>query len=76
MVQRIYREWFVEFHHPGQENAPLVDLELGPIPEGWSVRSLSSVTEVITRGVSPKYVDKSDQLVRGSSFAAPQPSYP
>ena len=39
MAQRIYREWFVEFRYPGHENVPLVDSELGPIPQGWTVRS-------------------------------------
>jgi type I restriction enzyme S subunit len=40
MAQAIYREWFVEFRYPGHEGVPLVDSELGPIPEGWAVRSL------------------------------------
>ena len=35
MAQRIYREWFVDFRYPGHEDVPLVDSELGPIPEGW-----------------------------------------
>jgi type I restriction enzyme S subunit len=63
MAQRIYREWFVEFRYPGHENVPLVHSVLGPIPAGWTVRSLSSMTQAITRGVSPKYADESDQLV-------------
>lgn len=37
MAQRIYREWFVDFRYPGHEAVPLVDSELGPIPEGWRV---------------------------------------
>ena len=61
MAQRIYREWFVDFRYPGHESVPLVESELGPIPEGWKVAALSSLTEVITRGVSPKYADTSDQ---------------
>ena len=41
MAQRIYREWFVDFRYPGHEEVPLVDSELGPIPEGWMwLRSL------------------------------------
>jgi len=40
MAQAIYREWFVEFRYPGHEDVPLVDSELGPIPEGWTVRRL------------------------------------
>ena len=34
MAQRIYREWFVDFRYPGHEDVPLVDSELGPIPDG------------------------------------------
>jgi type I restriction enzyme S subunit len=63
MAQRIYREWFVEFRYPGHRTVPLVDSELGPIPDGWTVCALSSIAETITRGVSPRYADSSDQLV-------------
>jgi type I restriction enzyme S subunit len=43
MAQRIYREWFVDFRYPGHETASLVDSELGPIPEGWCVRSVAEL---------------------------------
>jgi type I restriction enzyme S subunit len=43
MAQAIYREWFVEFRYPGHEDVPLVDSELGPIPEGWEVGSLQDL---------------------------------
>lgn len=46
MAQAIYREWFVEFRYPGHEDVPLVDSELGPIPEGWAVRELREVVRV------------------------------
>ncbi|MDP2895182.1 MAG: restriction endonuclease subunit S [bacterium] len=46
MAQMIYREWFVNFRFPGHENVRLVDSELGPIPEGWSVRNLFDVAHV------------------------------
>ena len=41
IAQRIYREWFIHFRYPGHEDVPLVDSELGKIPEGWEVRRLS-----------------------------------
>jgi type I restriction enzyme, S subunit len=63
IAQRIYREWFVDFRYPGYEAVPLVESELGPIPEDWSVASVCDLTEAITRGVSPKYVDESEQRV-------------
>ena len=46
MAQAIYREWFVEFRYPGHEDVPLVDSELGPIPEGWEVRSASEALDI------------------------------
>jgi type I restriction enzyme S subunit len=33
----LYQEWFVNFRYPGHEDVPLVDSELGPIPQGWEV---------------------------------------
>lgn len=43
MAQRIYWEWFVEFRYPEHEGVPLVDSEIGSIPEGWEVKRLSEV---------------------------------
>jgi type I restriction enzyme S subunit len=63
IARRIYQEWFVDFRYPGHEGIPLVKTELGSMPERWSVRSLSSITETITRGVSPRYAESSKQLV-------------
>ena len=53
MVQRIYREWFVDFRYPGHEAVPLVDSVLGPIPRGWTVKSLGELA-VIEKGLSYK----------------------
>jgi type I restriction enzyme, S subunit len=46
MAQRIYREWFVDFRYPGHEDVPLVDSELGPIPEGWHTGTLRDLAQV------------------------------
>lgn len=43
MAQRIYREWFVDFRYPGHENIPRAESELGPVPEGWRLCSLSEL---------------------------------
>jgi type I restriction enzyme S subunit len=43
MVQRIYHEWFVDFRYPGREDAPLVQSDLAPAPEGWAVVPLHDV---------------------------------
>lgn len=40
MAHLLYREWFVEFRYPGHESVPLVESELGPVPEGWEVGRL------------------------------------
>ena len=43
MAHAVYREWFVRFRYPGHDHATIVDSPLGPIPEGWSVRSVASI---------------------------------
>jgi type I restriction enzyme S subunit len=47
LAQRIYREWFVEFRYPGHEHVALVDSELGPIPQGWTVARLGEAVEFV-----------------------------
>ena len=37
MAQTLYREWFVHFRFPGHENVPMVESELGLIPQRWKV---------------------------------------
>ena len=51
MAQRIYREWFVDFRYPGHESVPLVDSELGLIPDGWKVTSLSEIVSSVRDSV-------------------------
>ena len=53
MAQAIYREWFVEFRFPGHEQVPMVESELGLIPQGWRVKQLGEICHVIM-GLSPK----------------------
>jgi type I restriction enzyme S subunit len=53
VAQRLYQEWFVHFRYPGHENVPLVDNELGPIPEGWEVQTLHSACSQIASGGTP-----------------------
>ena len=63
MVQRIYREWFVDFRYPGHEDVPLVDSELGPIPRGWDDRQrLRDASPRIRRATQPQ---RSDTAVDG-----------
>lgn len=46
MAQAIYREWFVNFRFPGHEKHPLVESELGMIPEGWEVKKVSEIARI------------------------------
>ena len=56
MAQTIYRQWFIEFQFPGHENVPMVESELGRIPQGWEIKELDEVvSEIIDyRGKTPK----------------------
>lgn len=53
MAQAIFKSWFIDFDGQGD----LVDSELGPIPSGWSVGSLSSVAKNIREVVQPRDID-------------------
>ena len=61
MAQLIYREWFVHFRCPGHEGVPLVDSDLGPIPEGWEVAKVGSVSKInassIRKGGAPDQIN-------------------
>ena len=58
MVATIYRQWFVEFRFPGHENVPMVESELGLIPQGWEVRKLGDIAESVRRNIKPSDVDR------------------
>jgi len=59
MARAIYREWFVHFRHPGHERDSLVDSEVGPIPNGWSLGTLGDVAELDRTGIQPsKFADE------------------
>ena len=58
-AQALYKQWFVDFEFPNEEGKPykssggkMVDSELGLIPEGWRVGTLSDLANV-TMGQSP-----------------------
>ena len=58
-AQRLYKEWFVDLHFPGHENTKIVD----GVPEGWSESTVSEVSAVLRRGISPKYNEKARGIV-------------
>ena len=52
-AQRLYKEWFVDFHFPGYENAMIVD----GVPEGWEKKKVGEIGKVIT-GKTPSTAKK------------------
>ncbi len=66
MAQSLYREWFVNFRYPNHEDnldadgkPKLIDSPLGPIPEGWEVKSAAEAiiinpkTKLVKEGEKP-----------------------
>ena len=53
MAQTLYQEWFVHFRFPGHENVSMVESPLGPIPQGWEVKQLGEMCDVLM-GQSPR----------------------
>ena len=58
-AQRLYKEWFVDLNFPGHENTKIVD----GVPEGWRKSTVSEVSAVLRRGISPKYNEKARGIV-------------
>ena len=63
LARALYGEWFVHFRFPGCENVVLMDSELGPLPDGWTVGRLEDLAEVVTEGVNPSDLEPSDLYV-------------
>ncbi len=53
MARLLYREWFVHFRFPGHEEVELVDSDLGPIPDGWSLTRLGDELELQRSNIRP-----------------------
>lgn len=49
LAQRLYKEWFIDFHFPNYENTPVID----GVPNGWKRERLVDIANVIM-GQSPK----------------------
>ena len=61
MAGAIYREWFVEFRFPGHEQVPMVESELGLIPQGWEVVKTEQIVKRVPSG--KKYNQKTVEQV-------------
>lgn len=65
MAQRLYTEWFVNFKFPGHEDVKMVDSgnEFGMIPEGWEVKRLEDVVQIIRgKSYSSSEMDTNDGI--------------
>lgn len=58
-AQRLYKEWFVDLRFPGHEHTKIVD----GVPEGWEKSTVSDISSILRRGISPKYNDQADLMV-------------
>jgi len=54
MARRLFDEWFVRFRYPGHEAVPLVETELGVVPEGWAVIRAEEMIDFDPRTKVPK----------------------
>lgn len=50
-AQRLYREWFVDFHFPGHEDTRFVD----GVPEGWEKKTLGDVATINKQNLPKVY---------------------
>jgi type I restriction enzyme, S subunit len=71
IAQVLFKEWFIDFNFPDENGEPykksggkMIDSELGEIPEGWRVKSVSEII-AITDGThdSPKQVEQGYPLI-------------
>ena len=58
MASAIYREWFVKFRFPGHEQVPMVESELGLIPQGWEVGELGDLAESVRRNIKQSDINQ------------------
>ena len=64
-AQALFKSWFVDFE-PFKDQ-PFVESELGMIPQGWKVGCLDELCSFISRGLTPKYDESSDELILGQT---------
>ena len=58
MAQTLYQEWFVHYRFPGHEKVPLVESELGPIPQHWKRVSTSEAIFINPKTSVPRNTKK------------------
>jgi type I restriction enzyme S subunit len=59
LIKTYYSKWFINFKFPNYEQVEFVD----GIPDGWELKSVSELTQLISRGITPKYNDESGKSI-------------
>lgn len=64
LSQSLFKRWFIDFEFPNEKGLPykssggeMVESELGKIPESWEVISIDDVTQVVSKGTTPRKKD-------------------
>jgi type I restriction enzyme S subunit len=72
MARALYREWFINFRFPGHESVSRIASAMGEIPQGWTVRKLSTVAEVNRAQISVRNAPKELHYIDISSVSPGQ----
>ena len=64
-AQALFKSWFVDFEP--FKDGEFVESELGMIPKGWRVVALEELCSFISRGLTPKYDESTDELILGQT---------
>ena len=64
-AQALFKSWFIDFEP--FKDGKFIDSELGPIPQGWRVGTLDEICCFISRGISPKYDETTEEFVLGQT---------
>jgi type I restriction enzyme S subunit len=64
-AQALFKSWFVDYEP--FRNLPFIDSEQGRIPEGWCATVLEDLCSFISRGLTPKYDESSNELILGQT---------
>jgi len=68
-AQSLFRSWFIDFEFPNEEGLPyksnggkFVDSELGKIPEGWKIGTLSEIADYLNGLAMQKFRPQDKEL--------------
>lgn len=64
-AQALFKSWFVDFEP--FKDGEFMESELGRIPKGWRAGCLDELCCFISRGITPKYDETSDELILGQT---------